>query len=59
MGWHEQLEHVQSAACVQALRQLLQAGSLPSVEGIIASGIVAHEHFAKGWIKLLDVAGEV
>ncbi len=44
---------------MQVVGQPFQAGRLPLVQGLVALGVVAHEHLAEGRVHRFDVLGEV
>src|SRR5580692_1912241 len=57
---HQQFEHEPTAVRPgQVVGKLLQPSRLHAVEGLIALGVEAHQHLAKGRSEGLDVPGEV
>src|SRR5262245_26537385 len=57
---HQQLEHEPAPAlAVQVFGELLQTSGLPSVQRLIAFGVVADEDLAEGGVEQLDMPGEV
>ena len=53
-GGHQQFEHEIEAVAVAVVAQLLETREL-AIHRLVILGIVAHQDFDEGWLKLLDM----